>query len=225
MKFTIELSQKGKPCLHYDGYKYREHRTLVNGDINWRCLGRTCGASVRTDQNRTELTVCNKKHSGTHPVTMHTLSQSPATPRPASSCSSMTPTLSPLISELINKKKCYTVETQTDDDSLRSKDQLLARISELTDRQSSLISYIQELKRLLEIAEDKPNKSTAKSVTVGEEHEISSCCDNSLILVIIRYIVGGSPDQSLRVRVALVHRPTEASAAIRAVSCERWIER
>ncbi|KAG8242374.1 hypothetical protein J6590_067410 [Homalodisca vitripennis] len=110
---------------------------------------------------------------------MHTLSQSPATPRPASSCSSMTPTLSPLISEQINKKKCYTVETQTDDECLKSKDQLLARISELTNKQSSLISYIQELKRLLEIAEDTPNKSTAKSVTVGEGNDISTCCDNS----------------------------------------------
>ncbi|XP_046681483.1 uncharacterized protein LOC124368252 [Homalodisca vitripennis] len=150
-----------------------------------------------------------RKHSGTHPVTMHTLSQSPATPRPVSSCFSMTPTLSPLILELINKKKCYTVETQADDDCLRSKDQLLARISELTDRQSSLISYIQELTRLLEIAEDTPNKSTAKSVT-SEPRDIATSQPINESLPALREI----PKLSNRVTNSMMSS-TPASAPMR----------
>ncbi|XP_046681480.1 uncharacterized protein LOC124368249 [Homalodisca vitripennis] len=169
----------------------------------------TYSNALKTTCNSSHAAATEPKHSGTHPVTMHTLSQSPATPRPVSSCFSMTPTLSPLISELINKKKCYTVETPTDDDCLRSKDQLLARISELTDRQSSLISYIQKLTRLLEIAEDTPNKSTAKSVT-SEPRDIATSQPINESLPVLREI----PKLSNRVTNSMMSS-TPASAPMR----------
>ncbi|KAG8289774.1 hypothetical protein J6590_097594 [Homalodisca vitripennis] len=49
------------------------HRTLKSGELSWRCLGKSCGASIKTDENITRVTVCNSKHSGVHPVTMRYL--------------------------------------------------------------------------------------------------------------------------------------------------------
>ncbi|KAG8240737.1 hypothetical protein J6590_102824 [Homalodisca vitripennis] len=54
-------------------FKPAQHRTLKSGELSWRCLGKSCGASIKTDENITRVTVCNSKHSGVHPVTMRYL--------------------------------------------------------------------------------------------------------------------------------------------------------
>ncbi|KAG8286063.1 hypothetical protein J6590_068538 [Homalodisca vitripennis] len=53
--------------------------------ITWRCLGRNCGATLKTNAEATRLVSCSGKHQGPHPVTMRTLSLSPAPTPPAAS--------------------------------------------------------------------------------------------------------------------------------------------
>ncbi|KAG8316853.1 hypothetical protein J6590_040108 [Homalodisca vitripennis] len=89
MNFTIEKTKSGKPCVIYNDQKFRHHRILKNGDVSWRCLGKNCGATIKTDPNFKNLTVGNDKHTGPHPVTMrHLLS-----PRGSSSPGVSTPAL------------------------------------------------------------------------------------------------------------------------------------
>ncbi|KAG8330721.1 hypothetical protein J6590_056547 [Homalodisca vitripennis] len=88
----------GKPCIIFNDIKYRHHRVLKSGETSWRCLGRSCGASIKTDVTQTVVTVCNQTHTGEHPVTMRSLlsplpravaSPAPRTPpaAPAPACS------------------------------------------------------------------------------------------------------------------------------------------
>ncbi|KAG8250329.1 hypothetical protein J6590_103908 [Homalodisca vitripennis] len=63
--------------------KYRQQRILKNGELSWRCLGRNCGASIKTDADITRVTVYNDKHSGDHPATMRTLMSPLPISRPA----------------------------------------------------------------------------------------------------------------------------------------------
>ncbi|KAG8255885.1 hypothetical protein J6590_081383 [Homalodisca vitripennis] len=44
-----------------------------NGEVSWRSLGKSCGASIKTDAGMKQIITCNQKHSGEHPVTMRTL--------------------------------------------------------------------------------------------------------------------------------------------------------
>ncbi|KAG8290784.1 hypothetical protein J6590_076176 [Homalodisca vitripennis] len=83
---------------------------------------------------------------------MRTLSPSPLITSPgnilptdASQCSALTS--SPLILQLICAKNKYSVEYQTDDMHLKTKDELVGWISELTSRQAGLVVKIQELTR------------------------------------------------------------------------------
>ncbi|KAG8281274.1 hypothetical protein J6590_062191 [Homalodisca vitripennis] len=96
--FKIEKTWTGKPCIIFNDIKYRHHRVLKSGETSWRCLGRSCGASIKTDVTQTVVTVCNQTHTGEHPVTMRSLlsplpravaSPAPRTPpaAPAPACS------------------------------------------------------------------------------------------------------------------------------------------
>ncbi|KAG8252123.1 hypothetical protein J6590_066359 [Homalodisca vitripennis] len=53
------------------------------------CLGRSCGASIKTGVTQTLVTVCNQTHTGEHPVTMRCRVAAPRTPpaAPAPACS------------------------------------------------------------------------------------------------------------------------------------------
>ncbi|KAG8250664.1 hypothetical protein J6590_096851, partial [Homalodisca vitripennis] len=107
--FKIEKTRTGKPCIIFNGIKYRHHRVLKNGETSWRCLGRSCGASIKTDVNQTLVTAGNQTHTGEHPVTMRSLlsplpravtspaSSAPHTPpaAPAAICSTPDPDPSP----------------------------------------------------------------------------------------------------------------------------------
>ncbi|KAG8277276.1 hypothetical protein J6590_046019 [Homalodisca vitripennis] len=73
MLFSVDKTKTGKPCILFNGTKYRQQRILKNGDVSWRCLGKSCGASIKTDAGITQVITCNQKHSGVHPVTMRTL--------------------------------------------------------------------------------------------------------------------------------------------------------
>ncbi|KAG8271001.1 hypothetical protein J6590_072535 [Homalodisca vitripennis] len=68
-----------------------QHRVLKNGEVAWRCLGRNCGALIKTDSNITSVRVCNEKHSGEHPVTMSSPSSPAVQLATAASLESLTP--------------------------------------------------------------------------------------------------------------------------------------
>ncbi|KAG8310731.1 hypothetical protein J6590_058129 [Homalodisca vitripennis] len=70
MDFNIELTKNGKPFITFKNHKYREAYSIKNGDVIWRCLGRTCGASIKTDANKSSISIVKSTHSGPHPVTM-----------------------------------------------------------------------------------------------------------------------------------------------------------
>ncbi|KAG8302517.1 hypothetical protein J6590_031587 [Homalodisca vitripennis] len=73
---------------------------------------------------------------------------------------------SPLVSQLICAKKKYSVECQTEDTHLKTKDELVGRISELTSRQAGLVDKIQELTRQLEDAKVELNRHKVEAVNV-----------------------------------------------------------
>ncbi|KAG8287021.1 hypothetical protein J6590_046996 [Homalodisca vitripennis] len=85
MTLTLEQTKNGKPLILHHNYKYRESHCLKNGERAWRCLGRNCGATLKTNAEATRLVSCSGKHQGPHPVTMRTLSLSPAPTPPAAS--------------------------------------------------------------------------------------------------------------------------------------------
>ncbi|KAG8296531.1 hypothetical protein J6590_055176 [Homalodisca vitripennis] len=86
MSLKIEFTKNGKPNILFNNNKYRESYSLKSGEIIWRCLGRNCGATIKSNSERTTVTTVNCKHSGPHPVTMRALtsprmsSSLPATP-------------------------------------------------------------------------------------------------------------------------------------------------
>ncbi|KAG8246096.1 hypothetical protein J6590_094447, partial [Homalodisca vitripennis] len=73
MSFTVDKTKTGKPCILFNGTKYRQQRILKNVEVSWRCQGKSCGASIKTDAGMTQVITSNQKHSGVHPVTMRTL--------------------------------------------------------------------------------------------------------------------------------------------------------
>lgn len=96
MPFTIQPSHKGKPHIIYEYYKFRESYLTKTGDVTWLCLGRTCNATIKTDAEKSYILSANSKHSGSHPVTMRSLS-SPSTSVSSPSTGIASPrTVSPL---------------------------------------------------------------------------------------------------------------------------------
>ncbi|KAG8309683.1 hypothetical protein J6590_078715 [Homalodisca vitripennis] len=91
--FKIEKTRTGKPCVIFNDIKYRHHRVLKSGETSWRCLGRSRGASIKTDVTKTVVTVCNQTHTGEHPVTLRSL-LSPL-PRAVASPAPRTPPAAP----------------------------------------------------------------------------------------------------------------------------------
>lgn len=73
MSFTLEVSKTGKDAIVFNNFKYRECYSLKNSDIVWRCLGKNCKASVKTNKEKTVIFEANDVHSGNHPVTLRTL--------------------------------------------------------------------------------------------------------------------------------------------------------
>lgn len=101
MSLEIINTSNGKPHIIYNGYKYREGYARKNGEIVWRCLGKTCNSSVTTDGDRKEVIATKPLHSGHHPITLRSLTSprvlSPVTPSasPATEKCSTTRPLSP----------------------------------------------------------------------------------------------------------------------------------
>ncbi|KAG8305749.1 hypothetical protein J6590_062719 [Homalodisca vitripennis] len=171
MDFTLDNTQKGRPCLIYQKHKYRLKRTLLNGDISWCCLGKNCGASVKTDSQKTVLTICNEKHGGPHPVTLRSLTPDSTRSLPVSESSlSINDSLSvsPLLSRLFNKKSLSDCGTQTEDTYMKTKDELIERINQLTHQQSCLVLPCQSMHLQLEQKEKEIDLLKSRHVEVRE---------------------------------------------------------
>ncbi|KAG8244034.1 hypothetical protein J6590_031035, partial [Homalodisca vitripennis] len=50
-----------------------------NGDVSWRCLGKTCNASIRSYADLIVVSV-NSKHTRQYPVTLRRMSSAAASP-------------------------------------------------------------------------------------------------------------------------------------------------
>ncbi|KAG8263538.1 hypothetical protein J6590_030688 [Homalodisca vitripennis] len=176
MDFTLDNTQKGRPCIFFLKHKYRLKRTLVNGDISWCCLGKNCGASVRTDSHKTVLTVVNEKHSGQHPVTMRSLTpDSRSAPRSNGASPSVLSlqdslSASPLLSPLTGRKSRSDSGTQTEDNHMKTKDELIERINQLTHQQSCLVLQCQSM--LLQL-EEKDNELSSLKNTPTRAKEVA----------------------------------------------------
>lgn len=94
MSFILETSKTGKDIILFNNYKYRESYAVKCGDIVWKCLGRNCKASIKTDAGKTAIFFCNETHNGTHPVTMRAFTPTP--PRKHCPTTSATLTTPPL---------------------------------------------------------------------------------------------------------------------------------
>lgn len=77
MSFDLEVTKNGKDFIIYNNYKYRETYSLKSGDIVWRCLGKNCKATVKTDKDKKGIYFTNEEHRGIHPVTLRSLAPSP----------------------------------------------------------------------------------------------------------------------------------------------------
>lgn len=73
----LEEVKNGKVIILYISQIFREVYCLKNGDIVWRCLGKTCKATIKTISRKTAIHFSNDMHTGTHPVTMRNLKPSP----------------------------------------------------------------------------------------------------------------------------------------------------
>ncbi|KAG8294689.1 hypothetical protein J6590_097448 [Homalodisca vitripennis] len=154
MTLSIEQTNKGKPCLLIGKFKYREAYVAKNGDVTWRCLAKQCGASAKTNGDRTRVIGLDDVHTGSHPATMRTVSLSSTPPRISSPSASPTASgdlpLSPLVSQLMSRKDTRNASTETDALFLNTKDELVSKVQKLTGVQSSLVDKIQSLTLELE---------------------------------------------------------------------------
>ncbi|KAG8324779.1 hypothetical protein J6590_084071 [Homalodisca vitripennis] len=154
MTLSIEQTNKGKPCLLIGKFKYREAYVTKNGDVTWRCLAKQCGASAKTNGDRTRVIGLDDFHTSSHPATMRTVSLSSTPPRISSPSASPTASgdlpLSPLVSQLMSRKDTRNASTETDALFLNTKDELVSKVQKLTGVQSSLVDKIQSLTLELE---------------------------------------------------------------------------
>ncbi|KAG8333934.1 hypothetical protein J6590_100309 [Homalodisca vitripennis] len=88
---------------------------------------------------------------------------SPASPAAAASAAASASLCAlPLLSQSILAKKTYDIACQTEDIHLKSKDELVARVKELTILQSNLVDKIQDLTRQLEETKKTEKYETKK---------------------------------------------------------------
>ncbi|CAI6362458.1 unnamed protein product [Macrosiphum euphorbiae] len=63
MELYITISSKQKLCLVFRYFKNHVSRTLVSGDISWRCVKKTCSSYVKTNSSKTKLTEIKDSHT------------------------------------------------------------------------------------------------------------------------------------------------------------------
>ncbi|RZF36091.1 hypothetical protein LSTR_LSTR010502 [Laodelphax striatellus] len=59
------LTLQRKPGLIHDGFKYRRDSRRTDGRVVWRCLGRSCSASIKTNSEESEVVSMDGTHNHT----------------------------------------------------------------------------------------------------------------------------------------------------------------
>lgn len=157
---------KDNLALYYEGYCFRKSHSLVCGDICWRCSTTGCPASVTTSSKIDSVksyTNRHKKHAP-HQVPSN-LSSTPTkglAPNIGQTARLNRASLDSFLGSL-RKPVCFDSESQTDENILKSKDDLLHRIQQLTETQSALVKEIQRLTLELE------NQKSFSAVTLVDK--------------------------------------------------------
>lgn len=168
MSFILEVSKIGKDTVVFNNYKYRECYSVKSGEIVWRCLGKNCKASIRTDSKKTAIYTANETHTGPHPVTMRAMTPKrlsrgkedsrTSTPEPvvvshatsARATHNQAPNASPILQQEL-KAQCTDPNTP---ELMAENNALKEQLAELRkDRQAILDHSIESDKRLLEYTE------------------------------------------------------------------------
>lgn len=206
MSFQLEQTTKGKPCILYNGHKYRHFRLFKNGDVSWRCLGKTCNAAIRSDSEVTVVSVTNSQHTGPHPITLRRLSSvssaaspvqhpaartpSPATPltTPLPSPTHSTTPNSPSATPIHNSSASLPTTPSPDQNSLAQENQLLKdEIVRLNAELKSILSHAIENDQRLSlytsqifatpIPSSPPTEST-KLADIAVQSDLPNLTDN-----------------------------------------------
>lgn len=77
MSFTLEETKNGRDIILFNNYKYRKGHSVKSGDITWKCLGRVCKATIKTNREKTTILFSNDTHTGAHPVTLQSMTPTP----------------------------------------------------------------------------------------------------------------------------------------------------
>lgn len=203
MSFILEAAKTGKDTILYNNKKYREKYSIKNGDIVWQCLGRTCKASITTNSEKTAIYSCNEKHSGSHPITMRSLTPTPPrrcadTPQPApvgspiTSHSTATPVIDHVQEHTLDVHLTSPAVTDLHMENLALKKEL----AELSEKMQVVLDHSIEVdQRLLKYSDDvfmhpKPGSGslqaplsqpyTNKSIATQTEvpYSINTVCDS-----------------------------------------------
>lgn len=175
MSFVLEASKNSKDFILFNNYKYRECYSLKCGDVVWRCLGKNCKASLKTDKQKTAIYFSNEDHSGPHPVTMRALTSTPpvqrkhpATPKNATqtsilpSTAALTPspitptTASTPTQNIASLDESLLLPTQLQAKDLKEENsELKLQLAALREERRALIEHsIESDQRLLQYTED-----------------------------------------------------------------------
>lgn len=65
MEFVLTTSNKGRPCIVLNGYKFTFKRTMKNNLSSWYCTNKMCSCSIETDSKNENIV--NVKGTHNHP--------------------------------------------------------------------------------------------------------------------------------------------------------------
>lgn len=183
MSFIIEYTKNGKPNIVFLNHKYREsYSSAKSGEITWRCLGSKCRASVKTDENKTNIVSTNNKHSGPHPVTMRTLTplttstpSRPPTPAPSTSSAPVSDTDTPRTSTPSTPPPDDTLAPTPTSELEQENWQLRSKINSLNEEIQHLLEHtIESDSRLLQYTD---KIFVANTPTNDTQHMFNDYCE------------------------------------------------
>ncbi len=67
MKISKIKTAKGKDGIEINDFRYRKDKTLVSGEISWRCTNRSCSASLKTNNAVTSIKQAPSEHNHNPP--------------------------------------------------------------------------------------------------------------------------------------------------------------
>lgn len=159
MSFILEVSKTGKDTILFNNHKYRESYSVKSGEIVWRCLGKICKASIRTNKEKNAIYFSNECHSGQHPVTMRALTPTtsnratipqPAGSSPLTTTPESTPSRNSFTDTYLGEKQLNDVHTDLHAENIALKKE----IAELRQERRMILDHsIESDQRLLQYTE------------------------------------------------------------------------